>query len=124
RRCARPAVLCLALLGAGCAALATRTPTPAARISDEQLVQVPRPPNERWYLLLFGSNDQTRRPAYTHTWATLVRAVETPGCAEPALEVHTISWLPVTLEVRTLNFRPEPAENVELHAMIANALRT
>jgi hypothetical protein len=124
RRLSRLAVLALALSGAGCAALARRPPTPAAGLTPEQLAQTPRAPNERWYLLLFGSQDRTRRPAYTHTWATLVRAVETPGCAGPALEVHTISWLPTRLDIDTLNFHPEPGANVELQDTIRNSLRT
>ena len=120
----RLAMLAIVLSGAGCSVLAQRTPTPAAQFTPEQLQQIPRTPGERWYLVLFGSQDRTRRPAYTHTWATLVRAAETPGCAEPALEVHSISWLPTKLDIDTLNFHPEPGTNVELHDTIANSLRT
>lgn len=110
-------------LAAGCALTAKKTPTPAARIDPDALARVQPPPNERYYVLFFGSQDQTRRPAYTHTWATLVRAIGTPG-GEPALEVHTISWLPTRLDIDALNFRVEPGTNVELHDTIRNSLRT
>jgi hypothetical protein len=124
RTCSRGLALLAVLLGCGCALTAKKTPTPAARINSAELLQTPAVPGERWYVLLFGSQDRTRRPAYTHTWATLVRAVETPGCAEPALEVHTISWLPTKLDIDALNFKVEPGANVDLHGTIANALRT
>src|SRR5205823_3835729 len=89
---------------------------------ERELAAMPPPPGVRYYLILFGSQDLTRRPGHTHTWATLVRATETPG-REPALEVHTISWLPTTLEVRPLHFRVEPGTNVELHDTIRYALK-
>jgi hypothetical protein len=85
---------------------------------------MPKPPHERYYLILFGSHDITRRPAYTHTWASLIRAVEVPGCDEPTLEVHTISWLPTKIEINTFSFRVEPGANVELHDTIRRALDT
>ena len=59
------------------------------------IAQMAPPPNERYYLLLFGSHDTLHRPKYTHTWATLVRVqasdvgqcgMRTPGCVDPALE--------------------------------------
>ncbi|HJZ58423.1 MAG TPA: hypothetical protein VKE74_26005, partial [Gemmataceae bacterium] len=117
-------VLSVVLCAAGCALTAKKTPTPADDIRSADLLQTPVPPNERYYVLFFGSNDRTRRPAYTHTWATVVRAVETPGCTEPTLEVHTISWLPATLEIHPLRFAVEPGTNVELHATIAHSLAT
>ncbi|MDB5310571.1 MAG: hypothetical protein JWO38_4773 [Gemmataceae bacterium] len=112
------------LVNSGCAILAKKPDTPAARLDGKALARTPPPPGERYYLLLFGSHDMSRRPAYTHTWATLVRAVETPGCSDPALDVHTISWLPTKMDIDTFNFRVEPGTNVELHDTIRNSLRT
>ena len=77
----------------------------------------------RYYLLPFGSHDLTRRPSRTHTWVTLVRAGDVPGC-EPSLEVHTISWLPSKLDIDALSLRVEPGANVQLHETIRNSLRT
>jgi hypothetical protein len=118
-------LLLLALLPAeGCSFLAKKTPTPAADIVPAELAHMPAPPHERYYLFLFGSQDPTRRPAYTHTWASLVRAIDVPRCNEPALEVHTISWLPTELKINALSFRVESGRNYELHETIDYALRT
>jgi hypothetical protein len=116
-------VLAAVLPAAGCALLAKKTPTPAAQLDEKEMARVPPTPGERYYVLFFGSQDRTRRPAFTHTWATLVRAVEVPGC-EPALDVHTISWLPTKLDIDALSTRVEPGTNVGLHETIANSLRT
>jgi hypothetical protein len=110
-------------LAVGCSVFAKKTPTPAAGLDPAELARLLPTPGVRYYLIPFGSHDLTRRPAYTHTWATLVRATDTPGC-EPALEVHTISWLPSTLDIDPLSFRVEPGTNVELHETIQNSLRT
>jgi hypothetical protein len=116
-------VLALAA-GAGCSVLAKKAPTPAARIDEAELAEVPPPPGERFYLLVFGSHDLARRPAYTHTWATLVRAVEQPGGAPPLLETHTISWLPTKLDIDTLSFKIEPGANLDLHATLRRVIDT
>lgn len=113
----------LLLMNAGCTILAKKPPTPAAQLDGNSLPRT-APPGERYYLLLFGSQDLSRRPAYTHTWGTLVRAIEAPGCASPTLEVHTISWLPTTLKIQTLSFNVEPGTNVELHDTIKHTLAT
>jgi hypothetical protein len=124
RTCSRGLVFLAALFGCGCALAAKKTPTPAARLDRAELARLDPPPGVRHYLLLFGSQDQTRRPAYTHTWATLVRVTETPGCPTPALDVHDISWLPVGLAINALSFRVEPGRNVDLHETIRNSLGT
>ncbi|MBY0512733.1 MAG: hypothetical protein K2P78_02335 [Gemmataceae bacterium] len=116
-------MLAAVLPAAGCALTAKKTPTPAAHIDGEALARVPPPPGERYYVLFFGSQDKSRRPAYTHTWATLVRAVDVPG-SEPALEVHTISWLPTKLDIDALSRHVEPGRNYDLHDTLRNAVRT
>jgi hypothetical protein len=116
-------LLVLPALG-GCSLFAQKAPTPAARLTADELAQIPNPPGERFYLLLFGSNDMARRPARTHTWATLVRTAEPPGHAPSIQESHTISWLPTKLDIDALSFRIEPGANVDLHGTIRNAQRT
>lgn len=116
--------LTLLASGAGCSLRAKKTPTPAARISVAEAAQIQSVQGERFYLILFGSHDLARRPANTHTWATLVKATEQPNCVAPTLEVHTISWLPTTLDIHPLRFRIEPGTNVDLHKTIQNSLRT
>ncbi|QDV38617.1 hypothetical protein [Tautonia plasticadhaerens] len=74
---------------------------------------------ERYYVLIFGSQSHPKLPRYTHTWATFVRAVgEGPDPSGWAIEHHTISWLPTTLDVRVWNLVPEPGINLDLDESI------
>ena len=111
--------------GVGCSLLANKTPTPAANLSPAELALsavttgravLPHP-------VRLARTDPTPL-AYTHTWATLVRAVEPAGACEPVIEVHTISWLPAKLDIDALSHRIEPGANVDLHSTIRNSLRT
>jgi hypothetical protein len=71
---------------------------------------------EYYFTLIFGSQSSPKRFKYTHTWATFVRAVgEGPDLRSYALEQHTISWLPRTLNVRVWAARPEPGVNLDLY---------
>jgi hypothetical protein len=68
------------------------------------------------YVLIFGSQSKPKLLQYTHTWATFVRAVgEGPDASNYALEQHTISWLPESLDVRTWTIVPEPGVNLDLY---------
>src|SRR3954447_5202528 len=71
---------------------------------------------DSYYVLIFGSQSQPKRLRYTHTWATFVRAVgEGPDPSGWAVEQHTISWLPRTLDVRVWNPSPEPGIILDLY---------
>ena len=74
-------------------------------------VCAPDPPADgtRYYMILMGGHGQRFRPRTAHTWATYVKA--TPNAP---LEQFTISWLPVSREVRPISFRPEPGTNLSL----------
>jgi hypothetical protein len=109
----------LALLPGGCALHAVRPPTPAARLDRAALDHAA--PGERFYVIVFASQSVPRRPASSHTWATVVRSVCGPGQGPP-LEVHTISWLPATLDIRPLHLAVEPAVNLGMHETIVYAL--
>src|SRR5262245_20413643 len=106
----------------GCAATAVRPPSPATALRIEDLLAMPVPPNERYYLLLFGSQSTPKRPKYTHSWGTVVKATCAPDQAEPQLEVHTISWMPATLDIRPLRFRVEPGVNLTLEYTLREVL--
>ena len=72
--------------------------------------------SEFYYALIFGSESNPKVLRYTHTWATFVRAVgEGPDPAAYALQVHSISWLPQTLDVRVWRPWPEPGVNLDLY---------
>jgi len=122
---ARTCPLVLMILGAlacGCSLTAKKTPTPAAQLDGKQLSSLPVPPNERYYLMLFGSHNLIHQPKYSHTWATLVKSTCVPNAAEPVLEEHTISWLPVTKKIRPLSREVEPGANFGLHDTIQYVL--
>jgi hypothetical protein len=71
---------------------------------------------ESYYVLIFGSQSSPKLLRYTHTWATFVRAVgEGPDPGDSALQVHTISWLPRTLEINVWRPWLEPGVNLDLY---------
>jgi hypothetical protein len=116
-------VVVAAAITAGCAANAVRPPSPATAIRFEDELSMPPPLNERYYLLLFGSQTTPKLARYTHSWGTVVRATCVPGQSEPELEIHTISWMPATLDIYPLRFRVEPGTNLTLKCSLDNALR-
>jgi hypothetical protein len=98
----------------GCAGSAVRPPTPAADVKIEDLEREPAPPNERYYLLVFGSQSRPLRPKYTHSWVTAVRVVDGGPNQPPLVEASTISWMPATLDIHPLRFRVEPGVDLDL----------
>jgi hypothetical protein len=123
------ALAAVTLLG-GCALTANKVDTPAARLTAADLAKLPPEPDDRYFLLFFGSQDALRRPQFTHTWATLVRVraadagpagPATPGAEDPALDVQTISWLPVTGQIDARRSTVEPGRNFSLHETMAFA---
>jgi hypothetical protein len=74
------------------------------------------PGGEFYYAMVFGSQSSPKLLRYTHTWATFVQAVgEGPHPRFYALRVHTISWLPRSLEIHVLRPWPEPGVNLDLY---------
>jgi hypothetical protein len=72
---------------------------------------------ERYFVMIFGSESVPKRARYTHTWATIVRAIpDAMNAGAYHLESQTISWMPRTLNIRPLAFRAEPGVNLGLHA--------
>lgn len=71
---------------------------------------------EYYYVMIFGSQSSPKLLRYTHTWATFVRAVgEGPDPANYAIEAHTISWLPQSLEINVWRPWPEPGVNLDVY---------
>ena len=72
--------------------------------------------DERYFVMIFGSELKSKRPKYTHTWATWVKATgEGPNLCEYQLECNTISWMPATLDIRPWTHKSEPGVNLDLH---------
>jgi hypothetical protein len=88
----------------------------------EDELATPPPPNERYYILLFGSQTTPKLARYTHSWGTVVKATWVPGQAQPAVEAHTISWMPATLEIHPLSFHVEPGVNLTLERTLEYTL--
>jgi hypothetical protein len=76
--------------------------------------------SERYFVLMFGSQRKSTEPELAHSFATFIKVTETP--AEPAIQHHSISWLPVSGEVRFMAVLPEPGRQYELHETIEWAL--
>ncbi len=69
--------------------------------------------SERYFVTLFGGQGDLFRPRTAHTWATFVRTAGTPT-SERVVAEDTISWLPVTLDVRPWALRAETGVNLTL----------
>ena len=78
--------------------------------------------DDRYFVMIFGSESVPKRARYTHTWATVVRAVPESGDKEAyTLESQTISWMPANLVIRPLALRPECGVNLSLQATLRDS---
>jgi hypothetical protein len=116
------ASIALALCLTGCAANDVRPPSPAKDINTLDLLALPTPPNERYYVLIFASQSTPKIARFTHCWATVVKVTDQPGGA-PTIESHTISWYPSTMKIKPWRFRVEDGTNLDLHTTIEAVLR-
>jgi hypothetical protein len=74
---------------------------------------------EYYYAIFFGAQATPRRPKYTHTFATIVKATgEGRDMSKYRLEVHTCSWLPETLELYVWKLRPQRGVNLDLESTL------
>lgn len=71
------------------------------------------PSGDRYYVLLFGGQGDLLRPRTAHTWATFIRTTPNPD-GTTAVEAHTISWLPATLNIRPFAVMAEKGVNLTL----------
>lgn len=71
--------------------------------------------NEFYYVLIFGSQSSPKRFRDCHSWATFVKATgEGTDPNNYAIEAHTLSWMPASLDVKVWNPFPEPGVNLDL----------
>jgi hypothetical protein len=119
----RNAFLALALCLTGCAANDVRPPSPARDLNNLDMLAMPTPPNERYYILIFASQSTPKIPRLTHCWGTVVKVTDQPGGAAPAIGSHTISWYPSTLKIKPWHFRVEDGTNLDLHTTIKEVLQ-
>jgi hypothetical protein len=76
-------------------------------------------PSESFYMAVFSAQANSDDPSLTHTFATFVKAT---GTGEPVkarrMEVHTISWMPQSLNIVVLQRDPEPGTNLDLQSSL------
>ena len=99
------------------------TPAPpegAASLSAPPAVEpLPVIVPDRYFVIVFGSESVPKRGKYTHTWFTIVKATPNLDADNTyKLEVHTISWLPSSLNIRVIKLRPDCGVNLDLHRTI------
>ena len=114
-------VALLALEASSCAFLAARPKSPAREVSYKALND-PIPRGDRYFLLVFGAESAPKLPRFTHSWATFVRVGPTGAGMPPDIEVHSISWMPATLCIRTFRPMVEPGVNLSLHQSVRMAM--
>src|SRR5262245_34843720 len=117
-------VIACTCAASGCAAFATKPPTPADNISPQQAAAITAAQGERFFILLFSSQTCPKHPKYTHSWATVVKVTGCDGPGAPKIEQSTISWLPATLNIRVWSLCVEPGVNLTLDFTIQEMLRT
>lgn len=115
-------LLLLALWFTGCAGNDVRPPSPAQNLSPQELLAEPVPPNERYYLMVFGSQTTPKVPRFVHSWATVVKVTDHPN-GPPTIEEHTISWMPASLHIRPWTIWVREGNNLDLHFTIKEMLR-
>ncbi len=72
-------------------------------------------PDATYYMTIFSAQADSRDPRRTHSFATFVKATSTGDSAKDSpIEIHTISWVPQSLEIVILRRRPEPGTNLDL----------
>ena len=78
---------------------------------------------DSYYMMVFSSQTASNEPRFAHTFATFVRTTGDSDAQGAAAEVHTISWMPATLEIVVLRRRAEPGANLDLRASLRWAER-
>src|SRR6516164_6251805 len=74
---------------------------------------------ESYYMTIFSAQANSRDPRRTHCFATFVKAAGTDDAAKDSpIEIHTISWMPQSLEIVILRRRPELGVNLDLESSL------
>ncbi len=104
---------------------ATEAPTLSAPAPNPVIV-----PPTRYFVMIFGAESVPKRGRFSHTWMTVVKATPKAsyeGDYDPAsgnqikyydVLAHTISWMPASLRIRVIKFRPECGVNLDLHTSL------
>jgi len=73
-------------------------------------------PDAAYYLTIFSAQAaDSRDPRRTHSFASFVKAIgKGEPAREPTIEIHTISWMPQSLNIVILRGKPEAGTNLDL----------
>jgi hypothetical protein len=75
--------------------------------------------NESYYMTIFSAQANSPDPRRTHCFATFVKAAGAGDAAKDSpIEIHTISWMPQSLEIVILRRRPELGVNLDLESSL------
>src|SRR4029079_48337 len=74
--------------------------------------------DDRYFLLVFAAQSKVNLVRNSHTWGTFVHMSGSgPDVANyQVADAITISWLPESMRVRTIQFRPQAGVNLDLQA--------
>ncbi|HEV2987262.1 MAG TPA: hypothetical protein VG759_02385 [Candidatus Angelobacter sp.] len=66
-------------------------------------------------MMMFSCQAESSAVKFSHTFATFVKAMrESASSKNHEIEVHTISWMPGTLDITILRWEPERGRNLDL----------
>lgn len=73
------------------------------------------PDEDRYYMLVFGEQDEANTVRLSHTFAVFVKATdESVMTGDTQIESHTISWMPSSLTLQPMRKEPVPGVNLSL----------
>jgi len=76
-------------------------------------------PDASYYMTVFSAQADSRHPRRTPSFATFVKAIGTGDSAKDnPIEIHTISWMPQSLDIVILRRRPELGINLDLESSL------
>ena len=115
-------------------ALLALTPTvrgeEATKLASSASVTIDPPkvesaPTCRYFASVFGAQSTPKRAKYTHTFGFVVKATGFGSDLRAYdLELHAISWMPATLDIKVLKFIPETGTDLDLYDTLDWALST
>jgi hypothetical protein len=77
--------------------------------------------DESYYMIVFGQQSDPNQLESAHTFATFVKTTgQGPDKTKYAVDSHTISWMPRSLDVKFLH-RPEEGVNLDLQETLRHA---
>jgi hypothetical protein len=75
-------------------------------------------PNSAYYMVVFSAQAKSNDPRLTHTFATFVKVDKSDPTTAERTEIHTISWLPRSLNIVLFRRHPEPGANLDLESSL------